>query len=98
MIYTLILINYRKFRFKIIVFASGVHLNIFIESHYMDQSAIIFLTNSDYLANAGLRTVIWKLRPRKRVSINDSDTLKWLICLGYSNSQIPNTTIDIFMF
>ena len=48
MIYTLILINYRKIRFKIIAFASGVNLNIFIESHYMDQSAIIFLTNSDY--------------------------------------------------
>ena len=46
MIYTLILINYRKFPFKIIVFASGVHLNIFIESHYMDQTAIIFLTST----------------------------------------------------
>ena len=66
MIYTLILMYYRKFPFKLIVFASGVHLNIFIESHYMDQTAIIFLTNSDYQANAVLRTVIWKLKGQEK--------------------------------
>ena len=93
MIYTLILINYRKFPFKIIVFASGVHLNIFIESHYMNQTAIIFLTNSDYQANEDC----YLETKAKKKSFN-----KWLsngnLSVLVTVTPIPNTTIDIFMF
>ena len=67
---------YRKFRYKLIVFASGVHLNIFIESHYMDQSAIIFFTNSTIkqIHDCYLETSAKK----KKSSDNDTDSsLKW---------------------